>query len=846
MHLDGRIVFANTAAAQLLGVAEPKDLCGLEMLALTPQDEQQSALGRRARVLAGEVVRCERQSLLRPDGSSFVAEVSAAAAPVQGRTGVQLILADRTREVRAEQAQREALAAPELAHAELARTQREADDRTAFMQTVLDTVGVGIVACDAQGHLTVFNSATREFHGMPADPSVDADDWAQHYSLYAADGRTPLSPEQVPLLEALAGSRVEGAEMFIAPRGLPRRLVRCDGQVLHGTEGEVVGAVVAMHDITAARTAESQLRAANKEKARSAAALARSEQQFRAAFEHGPMAMCRLEVGGSVLHANAALQRLLDLPEDGLMSRPLASLVAPLDRERLNVALAAAGAAHLAVEPVEVRFVRSDGAAVWCEVAVTAAEDHDGDSFLLVQLADVHDRKLREAALQHAVMRDGLTGLMNRGALTEALGARLAPGSGDGAPALLFLDLDGFKAVNDSKGHAAGDVVLVEVARRLTRAVRESDLVSRLGGDEFVVVLGAPEGAGMIHADGLAERLVHLLHEPISTPRGPVRVGVSVGVAHARPGEQPGALLARADRAMYDSKRRQRRDLRLSVGTTKGTGGSRLSDLVATAVQEDRIFLLYQPVVALDTGLPVGVEALARMLDRNGREVMPDAFIPVSEASGDIHEIGGWVLRTAAAQAARWKAMLPARLEFGVGVNLSPRQLDDPSLGDRLDEALAAVGLAPDALILELTERLLTPDSDLNRRTLGQLRDRGVHLACDDFGSGYASMRYLHDLPLDSIKIDRIWTTRLVQDDRSAALARGLLALARTSGLVTVVEGIETEQQRRAVAAEGLTLGQGYLFHRPAPVKRIDELLLPLCLPAQPVRSAGDVLRRQS
>lgn len=191
MHLDGRIVFANTAAAQLLGVAEPKDLCGLEMLALTPHDEQQNALGRRARALAGEVVRCERHSLLRPDGSSFVAEVSAAAAPVQGRTGVQLILADRTREVRAEQAQRQALAALELAHAELARAQREADDRTAFMQTVLDTVGVGIVACDAQGHLTVFNSATREFHGMPADPSVNADDWAQHYSLYARGRADP-------------------------------------------------------------------------------------------------------------------------------------------------------------------------------------------------------------------------------------------------------------------------------------------------------------------------------------------------------------------------------------------------------------------------------------------------------------------------------------------------------------------------------------------------------------------------------------------------------------------------------------------------------------------------------
>ena len=715
-------------------------------------------------------------------------------------------------------------------------------DRAEFLSGVLDTVSVGIVACDAAGRLTLFNETARALHGTGEDSSVPPSRWPAHFHLFEPDGLTPLPASRAPLYRALTEGSVEHVEVVIAPPGLPARTVRCDGRALLDADGGVVGAVVALTDMTAARAAERRLRAAHDALTRSSSALARSEAQFRTAFERGPTPMCRLDGDGVVVHLNPALRRLLARSSAAVLGRRITSLVVPSDREQVEIALAAAGSPDLDVDLVEVRLRRPDGSLVWCELTVSTSED-DGGGALLVQLADVDARKRREDDLERRANRDELTGLPNRSALLRALGERLAAGVLTPPPGLLFLDLDGFKAVNDDAGHGVGDEVLVEVGRRLRDAVRPEDLVARLGGDEFVVLFDPVPGG-----PDLVERLHEALRTPVPTTAGPRAMTASIGTGAAGLGEDPSVVLARADAAMYDSKARRRSgptDLRRRPGRNPALQ-PRIAELLATAEAEDRLDVRYQPVVDLASGATVGAEALLRMRTRSGKEVGPDAFVPVAEASGDIHALGEWVLRRSCAQAAEWKRMLPAGTDFGIGVNLSPRQLDDPALLDRLDAALEASALEPSALVLELTERLLTADTDEVRRTLRGVRDRGVHLACDDFGSGYASLRYLEELPVDVIKIDRSWTSRLPTEGRSGRLARGVVRLATTTGLTVIAEGIEVPAEREALRGEACRLGQGYLFSRPVAGTRITAALLGGSTGVPPQPGPQDGLRRSS
>ena len=437
----------------------------------------------------------------------------------------------------------------------------EAAARSAdFTRAVLDSVAVGIVACDAEGRLTLFNHSTRDWHGVAADDAVRSQDWATHFDLYRPDGVTVLPRDEVPLAVALSEGEVHDVEVVIAPHGLPARLVRCEGRALRDADGAVKGAVVAMTDITATREAERSLRRAHDALRGSTDALRRSEAQFRSAFENGPMAMCRLDQAGNVVQANPAMRRLLARTGSTLLHRKLTALAASSDRERLSLALATAGGAPTAAEVdyLEIRMLRPDGSTLWCELAISAASDLTGDDHLLVLLGDIDSRKRREVDLQHRVSRDDLTGVANRAEFHRRLATLLDPAAGNNPVALLFLDLDGFKAVNDSAGHSVGDEVLVEVAQRLRALVRAEDLVARLGGDEFVLVRQDRDGNVAARTSALVTRVQQALEQPFASDAGPQRIGVSVGSTIATPGEDPSVALARADQAMYDDKRRRK------------------------------------------------------------------------------------------------------------------------------------------------------------------------------------------------------------------------------------------------------------------------------------------------
>ncbi len=421
-----------------------------------------------------------------------------------------------------------------------------------LIQAVLDNVPVGIVACDELGRLTLFNPATREFHGMSADANIDPAEWADHYALFRSDGVTPLDLSEIPLRRALGGEQVEDVEIVIAPHGLPARLVSCTGQDLRSTSGQLRGAVVTMTDITEVRESEQKLRAAYGEQRRATEALTRSEAQFREIFESGPMPILRLDDSGRVVNANPAFRRLVSLRSAQIVGKRLSSFAASIDRPRLDLAVASAGTAGPA-HALEARLRVADGSELWCELAMSGCADVEGRSGVLVQLADIHARKHRELELERRAAHDALTHLPNRLALYEHLRALLQDAE-RAHVSVLFADLDGFKAINDQHGHGVGDEVLMHVAQRLQAAVRADDMVARLGGDEFVVVQRSETGKPA-NVQPLIDRIRTAFTQPMPTTAGPQVVQLSLGACTAQADHTVEELLAHADAAMYAAKR---------------------------------------------------------------------------------------------------------------------------------------------------------------------------------------------------------------------------------------------------------------------------------------------------
>jgi diguanylate cyclase (GGDEF)-like protein/PAS domain S-box-containing protein len=717
----------------------------------------------------------------------------------------------------------------------LDRAQAELAERAEFVRVLLDTVDVAIVACDAQGVPNYYNAGGRLLFGLPAGPSYDGQDFPlEQIRLGRANQRAldmntgeQLTATQRALPRALREGTLSDLELEIDDcYGVTHRMLT-HARALHAPDGSLLGAVCAAHDVTGLRERERALQA--------------SETRFRAAFANGPLAMARLDIDGQVLEPNPAMRRLLSLTTRQLRTRNLLDLTDADDRVRAGTALS--GAVRTGSRATELRLIRADRQPLWCEVALTACTDSDGTQYVLAQVADMTDRKRHEQNLVEASLTDALTGLRNREALNQHLQQWLAPDSPVGHVALLFADLDDFKLINDTLGHEAGDAVLTEVARRLLDCVRPGDLVVRLGGDEFVVACTDLPGDPQLTVTGLTDRLTVAVSAPMTLGGSEVSVGVSIGSAVARPGQDATSVLAEADKRMYQRKDRSRTAPALpssivpvrrerprtgpaAAGMDAGQAAQRgLGELVSSALPEGRLFLEYQPILDLSTSVVIGVEALLRMRDRQGRVISPDRFVPLAEASGAIVEIGEWVLEQSLAQTVSWKRTLAPDRPFCIGINVSPRQFEYAGAIDRLRGAILRSALRPDAVVFEVTEGALLADTAGVREALDSVREVGVHLAVDDFGTGFASLNYLLTLPFTHVKIDRSYTSMLPGSDRSAAIAKGLLQMAVTSGLGVIAEGIETVEQRRLLLEAGCPIGQGFLFSRPQPPDVIRRLL---------------------
>jgi diguanylate cyclase (GGDEF)-like protein len=446
------------------------------------------------------------------------------------------------------------------------------------------------------------------------------------------------------------------------------------------------------------------------------------------------------------------------------------------------------------------------------------------DNMGLIRRLDVALDELREheVLLREQASVDGLTRLANRTRLSEQMSRVLGGPDAPVDTAVLLIDLDDFKTINDTMGHAAGDALLVTVASRLREAVRAEDLVSRLGGDEFAILL---PGADSVAAGRVADEILRRLAVPTEVQQHTIVTRASIGIAAATPGDEPSVLLSNADIAMYEAKRRGKS---MWVAYTAEMGRRIGSEAVlireiAQAVEAEQFTLVYQPIVRLSDDRMTGVEALIRWNHPTRGLVSPVEFIPIAERTGQIVAIGAWALRRACRQAADWRREFPAATALTVGVNVAGRQLRSAGFVDEVAGVLADTQLPAGCLNVEVTETAVLDDEESNEAMLA-LRGLGVKLSLDDFGTAASSLGLLLTCPVTTLKLDRSFVESITTVGRQSAVANAVSQMAAALEFASVAEGIETEEQRALIQNLGYGYGQGYLFSRPVPPERISEM----------------------
>ncbi|WP_298011373.1 EAL domain-containing protein [uncultured Aquabacterium sp.] len=553
------------------------------------------------------------------------------------------------------------------------------------------------------------------------------------------------------------------------------------------------------------------------------------DEMRRVIVHHAPYAICVLNGQGVIQAINPAGERLLGQTAMELVGRSTATrffdpeqvaertrmLAMRMERPAHTVNLFS----HLADQspgiPTEWLLRRGDGQPLIAELSVTELRnEHDQLTGYLAMAQDVTSRREAEKQVQHMARHDALTGLPNRNMLQEQLKVSLAQAERhDGAMAMMFLDLDRFKKINDSLGHHIGDHVLIEAARRLSTAMRTSDIVARLGGDEFVVLLTqiAEPGDGM----RVADKLMALFAEPLRVGPHELRVTPSIGLAlYPEHGRDAVTLMRHADLAMYQAKHAGRNRIQVYSDRMESPSAESLileNDLYK-ALERDELRLHFQPQFSCRTGAITGAEALLRW-EHKGKLVSPAEFIPLAEETGLIVSMGRWVLRRACALAQRWRTDTDWPLR--VAVNLSAVQLDRPDIVDEVRAALSDTGLPATALELEITESVVVRESLRAAAVLNQLRALGVGIAIDDFGVGYSSFAYLRELPVDRFKLDRSFLSAVPQSPGDSRLAAALIAMAHRLEVGIVAEGVETAEQAAFLAAHQCDEAQGYFLGRP-------------------------------
>jgi diguanylate cyclase (GGDEF)-like protein/PAS domain S-box-containing protein len=541
------------------------------------------------------------------------------------------------------------------------------------------------------------------------------------------------------------------------------------------------------------------------------------ETYFRALSEHASDLVVVLDAEGIIRYASPSHQAVLGYAPEALLGRSAFTLIAPEDTPRLHAIFAATVATTGAIERTECLAQHADGSWRALELVGKNRLDDPAVRGLIVNGRDITEGKAFEEQLRHQAFHDPLTTLPNRALFMARLEHDLAlHGRHAGSVAVLFLDLDRFKVVNDSLGHEAGDRLLVSVAERLAACARQDDTVARLGGDEFAVLLSdlsEPERATQI-----AERMIAALNTPVRLGSHEVVTATSVGIVTSTPQHTAIDMLRDADVALYRAKMRGRGRYEVFDEAMNARALERLDmeSALRRALERGELEVHYQPKVELATGRFSGMEALVRWRHPQRGLLAPTHFIPLAEETGLIRPLGQWVLEEACRQTRIWREETPDAT-IVTSVNLSASEFQQSTLCEDVACALRSSGVDPRCIQLEITESVAMENAESAVATLHRLRALGVQLAIDDFGTGYSSLAYLKRFPVDALKIDRTFITGLMQASEDASIVDAVVSLAHALNLLVVAEGVETAEIAARLAALGCELGQGYYFAKPLP-----------------------------
>jgi diguanylate cyclase (GGDEF)-like protein/PAS domain S-box-containing protein len=769
---DGRIEFANDAAERVLGY--PADtLVGrqFEELLVTGEDDPFSESFRR------RSTRNIERRFAGSDGRHVDLMMSLAPVVQHGEPAGVVILGRDMRE------QKDA--------------EREVRKAVTLLESTLESTADGILVIGDGGRVLTHNQRFADMWRIPADLLEAKDDRGlishvldqlvdpEHFlrtveSLYAQP-----EAESFELLEFKDGRRFERYSIGRAVEGIAN--VR----------------VWSFRDVTSRFAAE--------------AALRESELRYRLLFEQNAAGVCVSEVSGAIVDCNLTFAAMLGYARSELIGLEAGALYArPAQRTDLLSVLGDSPT----LNSVELELRKKDGQSIWGLMNLTMVGDR-----IHTTVVDISDRKRAEEQIEFHAYHDVLTHLPNRKLFTDRLTQSISRARRSAKPlAVMFVDLDHFKSINDTLGHEAGDELLLEMAIRLRDNVREDDTVARLGGDEFTIILAElrqPEDAVNV-----AEKIIKAVEQPLSIAGTSIEVSASIGIAlYPDDGSDAESLLRNADSAMYRAKEAGRNTYQLCTDDMKRRAVERLSleTRLRRAITDGQLVLHYQPQVSLTSGMVIGVEALVRWNDPERGLVHPSAFIPMAEESRLILPLGEWVLLTACTQMRTW---LDAGIELPLmAVNLSLRQFQQYDIVQSVRRVLTETGLDAGALELEITETAAMQNAETTVEVLQALRELGVSIAIDDFGTGYSSLNYLKRFPITAVKIDRAFIRDLATSEGDAAIVSAVVGIARALKLRVIAEGVETEDQLSFLRRRKCDAAQGYLFSRPVSAAVLPERL---------------------
>ncbi|MEX2254800.1 MAG: EAL domain-containing protein [Acidimicrobiia bacterium] len=762
VHQDGLIRYMNPAGLRMAGAASITELVGRPILDFVHVKSLEETLDRIAALTEpGMVSEPSEAVLVSVDGSLSFVESTSVRIEWDGRPAYQVILRD-------------------------VAERRRADAALRYQASLVMQVSDAVVATDPDGRITSWNPAAEALYGWHAVDAIDR-------SLRDVLGPDAVEPDGTARAGEVEHTRAHGEPLAVLVSVAP----------LRDEIGEQTGSVAVCTDLTeriGRRAAEARYQA------------------VVAALDEGVLVIDREGTVVSVnesartmlgdwldegLTSDAVLERWTTITEDG---SPVAAADHPL-AVGLRTGIPQSGVVIGLDETPEVR---------WLSVAVQPLR-HPQAGAVVCSFSDITDRKRIADELSFQATHDPLTRLPNRDPVLERLGAAVRQTRGsDSGVGLLLLDLDRFKTINDSFGHAVGDRVLQIVADRIASTLRADDVLGRLAGDEFVVVCPRMRPDDAI---ALAERIRAEISTPVELPSGrELVVTASLGVTCIDADDvSPEVALSHADVAMHRAKELGRARVEVFDEDLRSAVSRRLliHEGLRSAVDAHEITTQYQPIVDASTGRTVGVEGLARWEHRSLGPIGPTEFIPIAEDTGLMSVLGARILHTACSEVRRWEREGRCRSDLTLNVNLSPRQLADPELVATVTDAVEASGLDADRLWLEVTESVLMDDVEHVSRALTQLRGLGMHFAIDDFGTGYSSLVYLQRFPVEALKIDKSFVDGLGTDPESHAIVAATVGLAQSMGLTTIAEGVETHEQAERLRELGCDLLQGYLFGRP-------------------------------